>query len=141
MTTYLMPALNCQILNLKNRWSKLQWGMWTHGLLVCINLTLKGLAIPGKKILSEDNSAVIFDEEGNLAIAPTRLYNCYRSWYDRANPEDRQVSLKKFGMIMKEILGATKNIRDCNQVFKIYQSDFKSIGNNIKNCLGFDPQD
>jgi len=91
--------------------------------------------------LSEDNSTVIFDEGGNLAIVPTRLYNCYKLWYDRANPEDRQVSLKKFGMIMKEILGATKTTRDCNQFLKIYQSDFKSIGNNIKNRLGFDPRD
>jgi len=94
----------------------------------------------GKKILSEDNSTVIFDE-GNLAIAPTRLYNCYRSWYDSAKPEDRQVSLKKFGMIMKEILGVTKNVRSSNQIYKIYQSDFKSIGNSIKNCLGFNPRD
>jgi len=78
----------------------------------------------GEKILCKDKLVVIFDEKGNLTIMPTRLYNCYRSWYDRANPEDRQVSLKKFGMIMKEILGATKNIRDCNQVYKIYQSDF-----------------
>jgi hypothetical protein len=89
----------------------------------------------GEKILSEDNSTVIFDEEGNLAIAPTRLYNCYRLWYDSAKPEDRQVSLKKFGMIMKEILGAFKSCRKDNQVYKIYSSDIKTIGKNIKLVL------
>jgi len=93
----------------------------------------------GEKIFGEDDSTVIFDEEGNLTLAPTKLYNCYKWWYDHAKPEDKQVSLKKFGMIMKEILGATKNVRSSNQIYKVYQSDIKSIGENIKKRLGFDP--
>jgi len=48
----------------------------------------------GEKILClcEDRLVVIFDEKGNLAITPTKLYYCYRSWYDRANPVDKCLS-------------------------------------------------
>jgi len=37
----------------------------------------------GGKIWSEDSSTVIFDERGHLALTPTKLYFCYRLWYDR----------------------------------------------------------
>jgi len=95
----------------------------------------------GKKIWSGDSSTVIFDERGNLAITPTNLYFCYRLWYDSAKPEDRLVSLKKFGMIMKEVLGPLKSCRKDNQVYKIYSSDIKNIGKNIKDLLDYHPDD
>jgi len=133
MITNLMPALNYQPLNSKNRWSNVD--TWFVNLYQSFRMIFDGKT---EHVILDNNQETIFDKSGNFSAGCGDLYSMYKIWCEQNHPGEKLASYRKFGSIMTSIVGQSKAVRNGNNVCKQYKSDLQTIGENLKLRHGCD---